>query len=60
MKLIRCLPHDKNMDIYSSNIDIMEEFMKLIPDIYVDKIVILKMLTSGAKKSSTDIKNKET
>ncbi len=51
MKIIRCLPHDKNMMIYSSNIDIMDELMKLVPDIYVEKICILKMLTNGAKKS---------
>ena len=42
------------MNIYSSNIDIMEEFMKLVPDIYVDKAVIVKMITSKAKKVPTD------
>lgn len=52
MKLIRCLPHDKNMNIYSSNIDILQELMKLVQGIYVDKSVIVKMMTSGAKKST--------
>lgn len=50
MKLVRCLPHDKNINIYSSNVDILEEFMKIVPDIYLDRDVIFKMLTTRVIK----------
>lgn len=50
MKLVRCLPHDENMMIYSSNIDIFEELMKIVPDVYIDKTLIYKMLTVKPKK----------
>jgi len=55
MRLVLCLPHDKNPEIYSSNIDLMEELMKLVPGIYVDKNIIVKMLSSG----SNPLKNNE-
>lgn len=54
MKLIRCLPHDKNMMIYSSNIDIMEEFMKLVPEVFVEKSVIIRMFRNTAAKKGPE------
>lgn len=40
--------------IYSSNIDILEEFMKIVPDIYLNRIPIGQMLTY---KKKSDNKN---